>query len=120
MRAELNRDPKDPVANCILGQILFNNAQLEDARPHFEVALKGNPRYVDALLGLGKTELGLNFFAAAIPPLRKAIQIDPSQPEPHFVLGTALRKTGHVQEGIKEQKISLDLQNKRAARAARK
>jgi len=113
MRAELEHFPKDPVANCILGQILFNNSQLEDARSHFELALKANPRYGDALLGLGKTQIALNRPDAAIAPLRKAIQLDPNSAEAHFVLGTALRKSGHAAEGLREQRISLAIQNQR-------
>jgi tetratricopeptide (TPR) repeat protein len=114
MRAELEHFPNDPVANCILGQILFNNSQLEDARSHFELALQANPGYGDALLGLGKAEIALNRPDAAIPPLRKAIQLDASSAEAHFVLGTALRKSGHAAEGLREQKISLAIQNQKS------
>lgn len=115
MRAELEHYPNDPVANCILGQILFNSSQLEDARTHFEQALKANPKYQDALLGLGKTEVALNRPEAAIEPLRKAIQIDSNSAEAHFVLGTALRKSGHDEEGMREQKTSLEIQSRKNA-----
>lgn len=50
---------------------------------------------------------------AALEPLRKAIQIDPDCAEAHFVLGTALRQAGRAAEGKQEQKISVDLQEKR-------
>ncbi len=33
--------------------------------------------------------------------------------EAHFVLGTALRKSGHAAEGTREQKVSLTLQEKK-------
>ena len=59
LREELRRFPNDPVSNCVLGQILLTNVQLEDAEAHFRLALKVNPAYVDALLGLGKTEIAL-------------------------------------------------------------
>src|SRR4029077_7740167 len=49
MRAELQRFPGDPVANCILGQILLNNSQLEYAESHFQAAIEANARYVEAL-----------------------------------------------------------------------
>ena len=113
MRAELAQFPDDPVANGILGQILFNNSQLEDARSHFELALKANPGYGDALLGLGKTQIALNRPDAAIAPLRKAVRLDPNSAEAHFVLGTALRKSGHAAEGLREQKTSLAIQNRK-------
>jgi cytochrome c-type biogenesis protein CcmH/NrfG len=117
MRAELQRFPNDPVANCILGQILLNNSQLEEAKSHFRAALQANPRYGEAWFGLGKTEIALNHPDAAIEPLRKAVELDPNYAEAHFVLGTALRQAGHAAEGTREQKISLALQEKRRAAA---
>jgi len=112
---ELRRFPNDPVANCILGQILLNNSQLEEAGAHFRAALKANSRYEEALLGLGQTEIALNHPDAALVPLRKAVQIAPNHAEAHFVLGTALRQSGHAEEGKREQKISVSLQEKQAA-----
>jgi tetratricopeptide (TPR) repeat protein len=120
MRAELERYPTDPVANCILGQVLLNSSQLEDAAAHFQAALKVNPKYGEALFGLGKTEIAQDHPAAAVEPLRKAIQIDPDYAEAHFVLGTALRQTGHAEEGKREQKISVDIQDKKRTAAIQK
>jgi len=115
MRAELEHFPNDPVANCILGRVLLNNSRYEEARAHFEEALKVNSKYEDALIGLGEAEVALNHPNAAISILRKAIQLNPDQAEAHFVLGTALRKSGRTEEGIREQKLSAELQNKKAA-----
>ena len=120
MRAELQHFPSDPVANCILAQILLNNSQLEEAESHFRSALKSNPRYGEAWFGLGKTEIAINHPEAAIEPLRQAIQIDSNYAEAHFVLGTALRQAGHAEEGKREQKISVDLQEKKREEAIKK
>jgi Flp pilus assembly protein TadD len=95
----------------------LNNSQLEDAKSHFQSALKANPRYGEALFGLGKTEIALNSPAGAVAPLRKAVEIDPSNVEAHFVLGTALRQSGHAVEGQREQKISVELQEKKRSEA---
>jgi hypothetical protein len=40
--------------------------------------------------------------------------------EAHFVLGTALRQAGRAAEGKQEQKISVDLQEKRRTAAIKK
>jgi Flp pilus assembly protein TadD len=69
---------------------------------------------------LGKTEIALNHPVAAIEPLRKAIQINPDYAEAHFVLGTALRQSGHAEEGKREQKISVDIQERKRAAAIEK
>jgi uncharacterized protein HemY len=45
VRLELQHSPTDPVANFILGQILLNNSQLEEAESYFRAAPKANPRY---------------------------------------------------------------------------
>jgi tetratricopeptide (TPR) repeat protein len=112
MRAELEHFPDDPVAHCIMGQILFNNSQLEQAESHFRDALKANPNYADALLGLGKTEIARKDPQAAVETLRKAVHFAPKSVQTHFVLGTALRESGHEQEGLREQKTSVVLQSK--------
>jgi Flp pilus assembly protein TadD len=73
------------------------------------------------LFEFGFTSLiALNHPEAAIEPLRTAIQIDPDYAEAHFVLGTALRQAGRAAEGKQEQKISVDLQEKRRTAAIEK
>jgi len=119
-RAELQRFPSDPVSNCILGLILLEKSRPADAEPHFRAALAANPRYSEALFGLGKAELALQNPRAAVEPLRKAIRIDPNYFEAHFVLGTALRQLGRSPEAANEQKIALDIQEKRRAAAIKK
>jgi Tfp pilus assembly protein PilF len=119
-RDELRHFPSDPVSNCILGQILLDKSRPSDAEPLFRAALAVNPRYADALFGLGKTELTLQHPQAAVEPLRKAIQIDPDYFEAHFVLGSVLRELGHAPEAAHEQKIALDIQEKRRAEAIKR
>jgi Tfp pilus assembly protein PilF len=79
-----------------------------------------NPRYTEALFGLGKAELALQHPRAALEPLRKAIRIDPNYFEAHFVLGTALRQLGQTKEAAIEQKIALDIQEKSRAEAIKR
>ncbi|MFY9979116.1 MAG: tetratricopeptide repeat protein, partial [Candidatus Sulfotelmatobacter sp.] len=120
MRAELQRFPNDPMANCVLGQILLAASKLDDAESYFHVALKYDAGYEDAWLGLGKTEIAMNHPQAAVEPLRKAIQIDPGHAQAHFLLGKALRQSGHAEEGKREEKISIDIQEKQRAAAIEK
>jgi Tfp pilus assembly protein PilF len=119
-RAELQRFPSDPVSNCILGQILFAKAQPEEAERHLRATLAVNPRYTEALLFLGRTELALQHPHAAVEALRKAVQIDPNYYQAHFFLGTALRQLGQIADAAKEQKISVDIQEKARTEAIKK
>jgi Tfp pilus assembly protein PilF len=114
-RAELARYPTDPISNCLLGEILVNASHAVDAKPYFQAALQVNPGYVAALLGLGKAELATDHAGAAVDPLRKAIQLDPHEPQAHYVLGSVFRKLGRTVEAVQEQKIALDIQEKQRA-----
>ena len=44
--------------------------------------------------------------------MRKAIAVDPEYYKAHFVLGTALRQLGQEEEGLREQKLSAELQER--------
>ena len=119
-RAELNRFPDDPSSNCYLGEILLNKTNPAAAEPLFLAAIKSNPHYVEALLGLGRTEVALKHPDAAIEPLQKAVSIDPDNFQAHYVLGTAYRELGRIAEASKEQKLSLAIQEKQRLAAIKK
>ena len=119
-RAELQRFPNDPVSNCYLGEILLNKSQASDAKSYFEAALKTNPKYGEALLGLGRTQLATNDPHGAIASLRRAVEVDPDNFQVHYLLGTALRNVGQNQEAVREQKLSMAIQEKQRARAIQK
>jgi tetratricopeptide (TPR) repeat protein len=55
-RAELKRFPSDPLSNYLLGQIEMRHNNYAGALPLFQAALAANPRYKEALFGLGKSE----------------------------------------------------------------
>ncbi|MGA3306904.1 MAG: tetratricopeptide repeat protein [Stellaceae bacterium] len=69
---------------------------------------------------MGRTELALNHPHAAVETLRKAIQIDPNYFQAHYVLGTVLRQLGQTTEAAKEQKLSVDIQEKSRTEAIKK
>jgi tetratricopeptide (TPR) repeat protein len=79
-----------------------------------------NPRYTEALFGLGKAEAALEHPKTAVELLRKAIQIDPDYFEAHFVLGKVLRQLGQTAEAANEQKIALAIQEKHRAEAIKR
>ncbi len=116
-REELRRYPNDPISNCVLGQILLTSDltddRLEEAEAHFRLALKVNPAYGDALLGLGKTEIARKRPREAVDVLRKAVQLQPDSSKAHYLLSTALNHLGQTAEAARERKIAADLPEKR-------
>jgi Tfp pilus assembly protein PilF len=69
---------------------------------------------------MGKAEMALDHPQAAVEQLRKAIQINPDYYEAHFFLGTVLKKLGETAEAANEQKIALDIQEKRREKAIKR
>jgi tetratricopeptide (TPR) repeat protein len=67
------------------------------------VSLKGN--LYEARLTLGKTLVKLNRAEEAIEHLKIATQIAPNNPEPHYQLALAYRKTGKQTEAANEMEI---------------
>jgi tetratricopeptide (TPR) repeat protein len=98
----------------------LNKSLPAEAEPHFRAAIAANPRYTEALFFLGRTELALNHPSAAVETLRKAIAIDPNYFQAHYVLGTVLRQLGQTAEAKKEQKLSVDIQEKTRTEAIKK
>jgi Flp pilus assembly protein TadD len=118
-REELSRYPQDPIANCTLGRILRRRNQPSEAVSYLKAALAANPSYRDALLELGECWIRLDQPVSAIEPLRKAIALAPDDAEAHFILGTALNKSGNRGEGARERAICAQLRAKQKAQGAR-
>jgi Flp pilus assembly protein TadD len=91
-----------------------------EARALFLAALAANPRYKEALFGLGKAEINLGDPTKALDPLRKAMQLDPNCFQAHYQLGAALARLGHQDEAKKEREICASIQAKQRAEYTKK
>jgi tetratricopeptide (TPR) repeat protein len=112
VRQELALYPTDPIANCTLGRILRRRNQPADAIHFLEAALSVNPVYFDALMELGECDILLHQPDAAVSALQKAVSVQPQNADAHYVLGTALSKSGHLTQGARERSICAQLRNK--------
>jgi Flp pilus assembly protein TadD len=117
-REELSRYPQDPIANCTLGRILRRRDKSAEAVAYLKAALAANPSYRDALLELGECWIRLDQPSLAIEPLRKAIALSPDDAEAHFILGTALNKSGNPGEGARERAKCAQLRAKQRPQGA--
>src|SRR6202046_3199315 len=118
-REEVSRYPQDPIANCTLGRILRRRNKTSEAVVYLKAALAVNPSYQDALLELGESYIRLEQPASAVEPLKKAIALPPDDAQAHFILGTALDKSGKSVEGAKERQICAQLRARQRAQGTK-
>lgn len=93
--AELDLDPTNANAAYELGELYRKAGDYDKARRWFEHALRHDPDFLEACLGLGKTLIALDRNADALPVLRKASALDPADEVPHFLLARAQKALGN-------------------------
>jgi tetratricopeptide (TPR) repeat protein len=96
--AELALDPTNANAAYELGEILRQSGQLEKASEMFALAIRHYPDFEEAQIGLGRALIGLGAPEKALPHLRKAIALNPSNEVPYFQLATVYRALGNLPE----------------------
>jgi Flp pilus assembly protein TadD len=69
--------------------------RVDEARAEYERCVALDPKMAEAQLNLGILLLEKDA-AAAVPPLRKAVDFLPSQSRPRFLLGIALERSGDL------------------------
>lgn len=106
-RAVVKLDENYAEGNLGLGVLLINlkgNKSAEGLKA-LQKAIRLNGNLYEARLTLGKTLIKLNRSEEAIEHLKKASELAPNNPEPHFQLSLAYRKTGKRAEAAAEAEI---------------
>lgn len=80
----------------------------QDARPEYERAMALDPKMPEAPLNLGILLLESDP-AAAISPLRKAVDLLPAQSRPRFLLGAAEERSGDLKSAVESYEAALRL-----------
>ena len=101
-QAELKIDPANAGAEYVLGELARQDSQWPDAIKHFSRATKLDAGFGDAFLGLGTTLLSAKQFSEAIPPLEKAVKLEPRNPGAHYNLAQAYNRAGRKQDADRE------------------
>ena len=110
--AELAIDPANAGAEYVLGELARQESQWAEAIKHFSRATELDASFGDAFLGLGSSLLSAKRFTEAIPPLEKAVKLEPGNPATHYSLATALTRTGRKQDADKEFAIHRQMTQK--------
>jgi tetratricopeptide (TPR) repeat protein len=100
-RATLATNPDCWLAHNNLGASI-SDAQPDEARKHFEAALRLKPDYPDAHLNLGRSYELRGDLPAALAHYETAVKLRPKFLEARVALGTALRRAGRLPEALRQ------------------
>jgi tetratricopeptide (TPR) repeat protein len=101
---ELRVDPKNAGAEYVLGELARQAEDWPEAIGHFTRASNLDPRFAEAYVGLGRCLLATHRDNAAVQPLEAAVKLQPGNPEAHFHLATAYRRTGRKADSDREMR----------------
>ena len=78
--------------------------QLEPAKAaqEFRKELEISPQHVSAMLELAQFEIDSSELTEAVSLARHAVEIEPTNPDPHHILGRALLAAGEARESAQE------------------
>ena len=102
LQNEVARTPASAVAQQRLGAVYFLEGRFADAKACFNRALKLDPDYVDAIIGLGQVEAQEGDPESARKRFETAIEIDPNRTQAHFSLGSVLQIMGQTDPALAE------------------
>jgi len=95
-KQELAISPGDYLSNWKLGDTCLSLRQYDEARTYLERALKQKPDLGQADRDMGKLLIRTGQPEAALPYLRKVVELDPEEPSVHFLLAEVYRKMGNT------------------------
>lgn len=87
MRERLQQNPNDVNAMMILAQFLANSGKGTEAIQWYDKAIQQRPDDYDLRVAFGRTLMENGFAADAELQLQKAAELQPSNPEPVYLLG---------------------------------
>jgi tetratricopeptide (TPR) repeat protein len=90
--------PESEIAHANLAAVSRRRGLLREAEREYGEALRSDPNYVPALVGLGTLEIQRQSAAKAIEPLQKAVLLSPDNVPAVLALARAQRLSGQLRE----------------------
>ncbi len=106
---EIQIDPRNAGAEYILGEMARQESQWEEAVLYFTKAAKLDSNFGDAYLGWGFCLVTLKRYEEAVPPLRRAVELEQGNPSAHYNLAIALSRSGQKAEADEQFAIHRQL-----------
>ena len=97
-------------AQASIGSLEFRRERLREAETSYREALRVNPSYALALIGLGHTLIRLNRPAEAVPLFDRALATADNDASAHLGKGTALAATGDLDGAIRSFDAALRIE----------
>jgi len=99
---ELRVSPSNAGAEFVLGELARQAENYPEAIERFTRATKLDAMFADAFIGLGRSLLGAEKVTEAVPPLERAVKLQPDNPTAHFMLANAYRRAGRQADADRE------------------
>jgi tetratricopeptide (TPR) repeat protein len=107
MTAPQTDSPASQKMACLLGK--FNEGHYSEALLLAEAMTSQCPSYMPGWMVLGTTLMNLGQVAQALPPMQKAVELSPDDPDAHNNLGIVLRDLGRLTEAEASCRRALQL-----------
>ena len=91
------------------GSLADNRRQWDQAIDYYTEAIKLNPGYADAYIGLAGDYYEKGEYRLEMKNYEKAVQLVPGNPEARYYLGTAYEDTGQFERAVEQYLIALKL-----------
>lgn len=105
----LAKRPTNARAHGNLGDHLFHQGRIDEAKSHFSRALELRPDMLSARYNLGATLDRSGQLDAAVEQYREVLRSDPGDARSHIALGSALSRQGKSEEAVAHYLESLRL-----------
>jgi Flp pilus assembly protein TadD len=102
LQKEIEIDPRNAVAEFLLGEIAKKGLDWEQATEHFSRAATLDATFGEAFMEWGFALVSAKRFEEAVAPLQTAVRLQPGNPSAHYNLGMALSRTGRNSEAERE------------------
>lgn len=123
---ELEIDPRNAVAEYVLGQLAADSKDSSTAIQHFTRATQLDTGFAEAFLGLGTSLNSAKRFSDAVPALEAYEKMEPDSPTGHYQLAVAYAGAGRKDDANREAALqrqtseALEAVKRRAATAMEK
>lgn len=107
LRRAAELDPQSARVHLILGESLRDSNKLVEAIPEYEAAIRLQPRMEAAYLGLATTYWKQGQWDDVMPPLKRALDLSPQDPEAHAILADILFHRDDMTGAEKQAQLAL-------------